>query len=135
VYSIKEKMTTLVYRWAPRAHNMGVALGQSVPRNRSQTSNCNTDCTISSTVRLQFPGAPVVVCSWLCLIKSQEPHFFPSTTQYLTLGCAIRLSPNIKGYGSSILIENSYIPSPGNVPGSESRLKEVEHLKLSRNMW
>ncbi len=31
VYSIKEKMISLIYRWASRAHNMGVALGQSVP--------------------------------------------------------------------------------------------------------
>lgn len=58
---------------------------------------------VSSTVRLQFPGTPVVVCSRLCLIKSQDPHSFPFPAQSLTLGCAIRLSPNIKGYGSSIL--------------------------------
>jgi hypothetical protein len=42
-------MTTIVYKWAPRAHNMGVALGQSVPRNRSQTSNCNSIHTGSSS--------------------------------------------------------------------------------------
>jgi hypothetical protein len=98
-------------------------------------SNYFAEFNTSSTVMMQSPRTPIVVCSWLYFIILTGTSLF--LISYTILNAWLRyhtVIPDSMGYVSSMTIENPYISIPGIIPGAGSTLSGMERTKLLRSM-